>query len=69
MDLDGEDGRSGSRDSNTFRVVVRPTKAVNLQVVHELLRGNRSMAADASEGLSKLFLPVFYITSTVGFAD
>lgn len=69
VDLDVEQGRNDSRQTNVFRVVVRPTKAVNLTVVQELLRGNKSMAGDALEGLSKDFLNSFLTVSSARFAN
>lgn len=53
VDLDAEQGRAPGRVPNTFRLVVRPTKSVNLQVVEEYVKGNTSFSKDALEGLSK----------------
>ncbi|PGH18113.1 hypothetical protein AJ79_00741 [Helicocarpus griseus UAMH5409] len=53
VDLDAEQGRSG-RTSNTFRLVVRPTKQVNLAIVEEYVRGNGSISKEVLEGLSFL---------------
>lgn len=52
VDLDAEQGRSGSRTPNMFRLVVRPTKKVNLAVIEEYIRGNGSMSKEVLEGLS-----------------
>ncbi|KAG5287396.1 eukaryotic translation initiation factor 2c [Histoplasma capsulatum G186AR] len=54
VDLDAEQGRSGSRTPNIFRLVVRPTKKVNLAVIEEYIRGNGSMSKEVLEGLSCL---------------
>lgn len=52
VDLDAEQGRSGSKTPNIFRLVVRPTKKVNLVVIEEYLRGNGSISKEVLEGLS-----------------
>ncbi|KKZ62495.1 hypothetical protein EMCG_03108 [[Emmonsia] crescens] len=54
VDLDTEQGRSGSKTPNIFRLVVRPTKKVNLVVIEEYLRGNGSISKEVLEGLSFL---------------
>ncbi|PGH18890.1 hypothetical protein AJ80_04308 [Polytolypa hystricis UAMH7299] len=51
VDLNVEQGRP-SAPANIFRLVVRPTKKLNLKVVDEYLKGNLSLADDAIEGLS-----------------
>ncbi|KLJ12793.1 hypothetical protein EMPG_12212 [Blastomyces silverae] len=54
VDLDAEQGRSGSKVPNIFRLVVRHTKKVNLAVIEEYLRGNGSISKEVLEGLSFL---------------
>lgn len=55
VDLDAEEGRPARPAgiaTNVFRLVVRPTKTVNLAVVQEYLRGNTTMSKESLEGLS-----------------
>lgn len=54
VDLDAEQGRAG-RTSNVFRLVVRPTKTVNLAVLNAWLQGRTSMQESVLEALSKCF--------------
>lgn len=52
VDLDAEQGRAG-RTSNVFRLVVRPTKTVNLAVLNAWLQGRTSMQESVLESLSQ----------------
>ncbi|KAI5302397.1 hypothetical protein KEM55_001127, partial [Ascosphaera atra] len=51
IDLDAEQGRTNSTGKNSFRLVVRPTKKVNLAVVEQYVKGNTTFTKDALEGL------------------
>ncbi|PLN80024.1 eukaryotic translation initiation factor 2c [Aspergillus taichungensis] len=53
VDLDAEQGRAG-RASNVFRLVVRPTKTVNLAVLNAWLQGRTSMQESVLEALNFL---------------
>lgn len=53
VDLDSEQGRPAGRTSNRFRLVVRPTKTVNLAVLRAWLQGQTSMQEPVLEALSK----------------
>jgi eukaryotic translation initiation factor 2C len=52
IDLDAEQGRTGGRTSNTFRLVVRSTKTVNLAVLNTWLQGRTSYNENVAEALS-----------------
>ncbi|KAB8071607.1 Piwi domain-containing protein [Aspergillus leporis] len=54
IDLDAEQGRTGGRTSNTFRLVVRSTKTVNLAVLNTWLQGRTSYNENVAEALSFL---------------
>lgn len=54
VDLDKEQGRPAGRTPNTFRLVVRPTKTVNLAVLAAWLRGQVSASEAVLEAFSKL---------------
>ena len=53
VDLDSEQGCPAGRTSNRFRLVVRPTKTVNLAVLRAWLQGQTSMQEPVLEALSK----------------
>lgn len=53
VDLDAEQGRANSDGSNSFRLVMRQTKKVNLAVVDAYTKGKVSFSKDVLEGLSK----------------
>ena len=53
VDLDAEQGRPAGRAPNTFRLVVRPTKTVNLAVLNAWLHGQTSVSEAVLEALSK----------------
>lgn len=55
VDLDSEQGRPAGKTSNRFRLVVRPTKTVNLAVLGAWLENKTSMQESVLEALSKLF--------------
>ncbi|KAK2754064.1 hypothetical protein FQN54_007233 [Arachnomyces sp. PD_36] len=54
VDLDAEQGRTRADGSNSFRMVVRRTKTVNLAVVEAYMQGKTSFSADVLEGLTFL---------------
>ncbi|EAU35074.1 conserved hypothetical protein [Aspergillus terreus NIH2624] len=54
VDLDAEQGRPGGRANNSFRLVVRPTKTVNLSVLHSWLSGQTSISDAVLEALNFL---------------
>ncbi|KAI9370101.1 ribonuclease H-like domain-containing protein [Aspergillus egyptiacus] len=54
VDLDAEQGRSAGRTPNTFRLVVRPTRTVNLAVLSQWLHGKTSMQESVLEALNFL---------------
>ncbi|QVM08605.1 hypothetical protein D8B26_003290 [Coccidioides posadasii str. Silveira] len=54
IDLDAEAGRSGSNGKNVFRLVVRPTKKINLAVLDEYVRGTMPLKEDAQEAFNFL---------------
>ncbi|KAI9929068.1 hypothetical protein ASPWEDRAFT_128423 [Aspergillus wentii DTO 134E9] len=54
VDLDAEQGRTSGRASNTFRLVVRKTRTVNLAVLNSWLRGQTSMQESVLEALNFL---------------
>ncbi|KAL4991381.1 Piwi domain-containing protein [Aspergillus falconensis] len=54
VDLDAEQGRPAGRTPNTFRLVVRPTKTVNLAVLKSWLRGQVSVSEAVLEALNFL---------------
>ncbi|KAI2385546.1 Protein argonaute [Ophidiomyces ophidiicola] len=54
IDLDAEVGRSDSKRSNAFRLVVRETKKINLAILDEYLRGVTSLKDDAQESFNFL---------------
>jgi eukaryotic translation initiation factor 2C len=69
VDLDEEQGRPKSDGSNSFRLVVRRTKTVNLAVIEAYIKGKTSFSTDVLEGLtfldhvlrenpSKKFIPI-----------
>jgi len=59
VDLDSEQGRPAGKTPNRFRLVVRPTKTVNLAVLKGWLDGTISMQESVLEALSRLsFLPL-----------
>jgi eukaryotic translation initiation factor 2C len=53
VDLDAEQGRPAGRTPNTFRLVVRPTRTVNMAVLTSWLRGQTSMTEAVLEALSE----------------
>lgn len=53
VDLDNEQGRPAGNTPNRFRLVVRPTKTVNLAVLKGWLDGTISMQESVLEALSK----------------
>lgn len=53
VDLDVEQGRPSRTTKNSFRLVVRRTKAVNLAVLNAWLQGQTSMGEPVLEALSK----------------
>ena len=62
VDLDAEQGRPGGRTSNAFRLVVRPTKTVNLAVLNAWLQGRAAFSESVLEALSMCLLsPVFFL--------
>lgn len=72
VDLDAEQGQGQGRPdgkrTNVFRVVIRPTKEVNIMLVQELLRGNTTIKTDALECLSEyryLHSPVVHKTDNL----
>ncbi|OGM41385.1 eukaryotic translation initiation factor 2c [Aspergillus bombycis] len=54
VDLDAEQGRPGGRTSNAFRLVVRPTKTVNLAVLNAWLQGRAAFSESVLEALNFL---------------
>lgn len=54
VDLDAEQGRPGGRTNNSFRLVVRLTKTVNLSVLHSWLSGQTSISDAVLEALNFL---------------
>lgn len=59
VDLDAEQGRTGGRTPNAFRLVVRPTKTVNLAVLNAWLQGRAAFGESVLEALSMCPLPSF----------
>lgn len=59
VDLDAEQGRTGGRTSNAFRLVVRPTKTVNLAVLNAWLQGRAAFTEPVLEALSMCPLSSF----------
>ena len=57
--LDAEQGRTGGRTPNAFRLVVRPTKTVNLAVLNAWLQGRAAFGESVLEALSMCPLPSF----------
>lgn len=63
VDLDAEQGRRpNSKIPNVFRLLVRPTKTVNLSVLNAWLSGKTSMTDVVLEALSTLPCPLAYET-------
>ncbi|KAL4786184.1 Piwi domain-containing protein [Aspergillus varians] len=54
VDLDAEQGRPAGRSPNTFRLVVRQTRTVNLAVLNSWLRGQVSMSEAVLEAFNFL---------------
>ncbi|KAL4924314.1 putative eukaryotic translation initiation factor eIF-2C4 [Aspergillus undulatus] len=54
VDLDAEQGRPAGRTPNTFRLVVRPTRTVNLAALNSWLRGQTATSDAALEALNFL---------------
>ncbi|KAL4953848.1 Piwi domain-containing protein [Aspergillus filifer] len=54
VDLDAEQGRPAGKNPNTFRLVVRPTRTVNLAALNSWLRGQAAMSDAALEALNFL---------------
>ncbi|KAL4885126.1 Piwi domain-containing protein [Aspergillus karnatakaensis] len=54
IDLDAEQGRPAGRTPNVFRLVVRPTKKLNLAVLTSWLQGQVSMSEPVLEALNFL---------------
>jgi eukaryotic translation initiation factor 2C len=53
VDLDKEQNRPPGKTANTFRLVVRPTRAVNLSVLNAWLNKKTDMSDAVLEALSK----------------
>lgn len=60
-DLDAEDGRSSGRTSNTFRIVIRKAKTLNLSLIQAYFNRQIQMGPEILEGISKSFCPFFTI--------
>ncbi|EEH20043.2 hypothetical protein PABG_02302 [Paracoccidioides brasiliensis Pb03] len=54
VDLDAEQGRSDSKIPNTFRLVVRQTKTVNLKALHAYLSGTCTASPEVFEAINFL---------------
>lgn len=55
IDLDAESGRTG-RSSNVFRLLVRPTRVVNLAMINGWLQGQAAMDETVLESFSEFVL-------------
>lgn len=55
VDLDAEQGRPPSKNSNAFRLVVRYTKTISLQTLASAIRGDISQDKETTQCLSKSF--------------
>lgn len=67
VDLDAEQQRPNSDGSNSFRLVMRRTKTVNLAVIEAYVKGKTSFSTDVLEGLSKstsTLIPTFHLLLT-----
>lgn len=53
VDLDAEENRKPGKEPNTFRIVIRPTKTVNLVTIDAFLKGRADFSNDTLEALSK----------------
>lgn len=56
VDLDAEQGRPPSKNSNAFRLVVRYTKTISLQTLASAIRGDISQDKETTQCLSKFSL-------------
>ena len=53
VDLDAEQNRPPGKTRNEFRLVVRPTKTVNMAVLHSWLTGETSYTDAINESMCK----------------
>lgn len=53
VDLDAEQGRPKGAKANVFRLLVRPTKAVDLSALNLWLQGRTDMSENVLQALSK----------------
>lgn len=56
VDLDQEEGRPPGKTPNIFKIVIRPTKLVNLTVINAFLNRQTDFTNDTLEALSKFLL-------------
>lgn len=62
VDLDAEQGRRpNTKTPNTFRLLVRRTKLVNLAVLNVWLSGKTSMSEAVLEALSRFSCPLLCV--------
>ena len=54
-DLDADEGRSSGRTSNTFRIVIRKAKTLNLSLIQAYFNRQIQMGPEILEGISKCF--------------
>jgi eukaryotic translation initiation factor 2C len=53
VDLDAEQGRPPGRTSNTFRVVIRKTKVLNISLIQAYFNGQIQMGTEILEAISE----------------
>jgi len=53
VDLDAEDGRPAGRTSNTFRIVIRMAKTLDLSLIRAYFSRQIQMGTEILEGISK----------------
>ncbi len=54
-DLDADQGRAAGRTSNTFRIVIRKAKTLNLSLIQAYFNRQIQMGPEILEGISKCF--------------
>ena len=70
VDLDAEQGRRpNTKNPNIFRLLVRPTKTVNLAVLNAWLSGKTSMSEAVLEALSTFSCPLSCVRQRLTVAD
>lgn len=53
VDLDAEEGRPRGRTSNTFRIIIRKSKVLDLSIVRSYISGQIQMGPEILEAISK----------------